>query len=376
MFQHLLFGKRILLKQSNFILIAVFTLALGIGATTAMAADQLIPRRILFAEEDKWNVRLSPDGKSLTYLASVDGVDSVWLCPIADTTKAALLFKSDDAPVLNLQWAYTSKQLIYLKPVGKEVHLFVFDLGERQSRDLTPQAGGSVRIEKLSPAHAEEVLVGLNSRDPKRYDLHRISLRTGEAKLILQNEAYDRFFCDDEFRPRVARRQTEEQGYELFRMNPSGQWALLDRFNYEESSISQPAAVDRTGKTLYLIDNRGTNTGVLKAIDLATGKGRTLVTDPLADLRTSLLFDPRTGLLQSATAVYGRTRRHFLDPSMAADFKYLKTVHAGDVGVAGRSLDDRVWLVVFQNGGPLRYFAYDRAARRTRPLLSELSAFE
>ncbi|MGH8595548.1 MAG: alpha/beta hydrolase family protein, partial [Gammaproteobacteria bacterium] len=184
------------------------------------------------------------------------------------------------------------------------------------------------------------------------------------------------FLCDDEFRPRIARRQTAEQGYELFQLKATGQWEFLDRFTYEESHISQPAGLDRSGETLYLVDNRRTNTGVLRAIDLATGKARTLVSDPRADLRTSLLFDPRTGRAQSATAVYGRTRRYFFGPSIAADFKYLKTVHTGDVGVAGRSLDDRVWLVVFQDGGPLRYFAYDRRARRARFLFAEQNAVD
>ena len=191
MFQHLRFGTRMPLKQPVVMLIAVFTLALGIGATTAMATDQLIPRRLLFADEDKRSVRLSPDGKMLSYLAPVDGADAVWLCPADDTAKAELLFKQPDAPVLNLQWAYTSRQLVYLKPVAKEVHIFVFDLANRQTRDLTPETGGSARIEKLSPAHPEEILIGLNGRDPKRFDLHRINLRTGETKLVLQNEIDD-----------------------------------------------------------------------------------------------------------------------------------------------------------------------------------------
>ncbi|HEU4390333.1 MAG TPA: hypothetical protein VFV34_21195, partial [Blastocatellia bacterium] len=340
-------------------LITVMTLATGISASTTIAADQLIPRRLLFADEDKLNVRLRPDGTSLTYIAPVDGADGVWMCPVDDPAKATLLFKQADAPVLNLQWAYTSRHLVYLKPVAKDVHLFVFDLIDRRPRDLTPQAG-SARIEKLSPAHPEEILIGLNGRDPTRYDLYRINLLTGETKLVLKNDEYDQFLCDDEFRPRVARRRTIEQGYVLLRLNATGQWELLDRFSYEEARISQPAALDRAGTTLYLVDNRRTNTAVLRAVDLASGKARTLVADTLADLRASLLFDPRTGAVQSATAVYGRTRRHFLDPSIAADFKYLHTVHAGDVGVAGRSIDDRVWLVVFQNGGPLRYFVYHR----------------
>ena len=376
MFQNLRYGLRILRTHPGLTLVAALSLAVSISVTTATATDQLIPRSILFAEEDKLNVRLSPDGRMISFMAPVDGAQGVWLCPVNDPAKAELLFKQTDAPALNLQWAFTSQQLVYLMRVANDVHLFSFDLADRQTRDLTPQTGVSARIEKLSSAYPEEILAGLNGRDPKRFDLYRINLRTGERKLVLQNESYDQFLCDDELRPRVARRQTAGQGYELFRLNATGQWELLDQFTYEEARVSQPAGLDKAGRTLYLIDNRRTDTGALRAIDLATGKARTLLADSLADLRPSLLYDPRTGRAQSATAVYGRMRRYFFSPSLAADFKYLKTVEAGDIGVAGRSLDDRVWLIVFLNGGPIRYFVYDRTARRARFLFSEQSAVD
>ena len=100
-----------LLKKVGLTLITVLTLA-GIGVTTAAAADQLIPRRVLFADEDKFSVRLSPDGATLIYIAPADGADGVWMCPIDDPARAVLLFRQTDAPVLNLQWAYTSRQLV------------------------------------------------------------------------------------------------------------------------------------------------------------------------------------------------------------------------------------------------------------------------
>src|SRR5262249_588028 len=149
---------------------------------------------------------------------------------------------------------------------------------------------------------------------------------------------------------------------------------FLDRFTYDEARISQPAGLDRSGETFYLVDNRATNTAILRAIDLATGKTRTVVSDPRADIRTGLLFDQQTGRAQSATAIYGRMRRYFFGPSVARDFKYLKTVHTGDVAVAGGSLSDQPWLVVFLGGGALRYFGYGRRAHRARFLFAEQNA--
>src|ERR1044072_3385006 len=81
------------LKHLGFAAIAVLTLALGIGAKAAPAPGPLIPRSVLFADEDKLNVRLSPDGGTISYLAPADGTTGLWVCSVADPSKPRLLLK-------------------------------------------------------------------------------------------------------------------------------------------------------------------------------------------------------------------------------------------------------------------------------------------
>lgn len=354
----------------------VISLSFGVATQSRLPVDKLIPRSALFADEDKLNVRLSPDGETIVYIAPNAEGDEVFSTSVADSSTARFLFRQTDGPVVNLQWTYSTGQLIFLKPMGQDTHLFLFNLSDRQVRDLTPQTKISARIEKLSPEHPQEVLIGLKKSEAVRFDLYRLNLQTGESELLLKNDSYDSFICDDEFRPRVATRRTDDQGYELYSLKASGRWELLDRFNYEEARISQPAALNKEGTTLYFVDNRKTDKAILKSIDLKTGKTRNLATDPFADFRSSLLLHPRTKRVQSASAVYGRFRRHFLDPSIKKDFLYLSTLHNGDVGVAGRSVDDRIWLIAYLDGGPSRYYVYDRLARKARFLFLSQSALE
>lgn len=354
----------------------VISLSVGIATQPRLSVDKLIPRSTIFADEDKLNVRLSPDGKTIIHIAPSANGDEVFATSVADPNSSRLLFRQNDGPLGNLQWTYSSRQLIFLKTVGQDIHLFVFNLADKQIRDLTPQTGVSARIEKLSPEHPEEVLIGLKKSDARRFDLYHLNLQTGDSILLLKNDSYDSFLCDDEFRPRVAIRRTDDQGYDLFNLKTSGKWELLDRFNYEEARISQPAALNKEGTTLYFVDNRKTDKAILKSIDLNTGKTRNLAADPFADFRSALLLHPRTRRVQSASAVYGRLRRHFFDQSVKKDFLYLSTLHSGDVGVAGRSVDDRVWLIAYLDGGPSHYYVYDRSARKARFLFLSQSAIQ
>jgi dipeptidyl aminopeptidase/acylaminoacyl peptidase len=346
-----------------------------VAAQSKLPVDKLIPRSAIFADEDKLSVRLSPDGKTIVYIAPTDKGDEVFATPTADPSSSRLLFSQTDG-LGNLQWSYSSQQLIFLKAVGQDTHLFLFNLADKQIRDLTPQTGVSARIEKLSPEHPQEVLIGLKQGEAARFDLYRLNLQTGESTLLLKNDSYNSFICDDEFRPRVAIRRTADEGYELFSFKASGKWELLDRFNYEEARLSLPAALSKEGTTLYFVDNRNTDKAILKSIDLNTGKTRILATDPFADMRSALLLHPRTRQVQSASAVYGRLRRQFFDPTIKKDFLYLSTLHSGDVGVAGRSLDDRIWLINYLDGGPSRYYVYDRIAYKARFLFLSQSAIQ
>ena len=181
----------------------VISLSFGVATQSRLPVDKLIPRSSLFADEDKLNVRLSPDGETIVYIAPNAEGDEVFSTSVADSS-ARLLFRQTDGPVLNLQWTYSSGQLIFLKPVGQDTHLFLFNLSDRQIRDLTPQTKVSARIEKLSSERPQEVLIGLKRAEAVRFDLYRLNLQTGDLELVLKNDSYDSFLCDDEFRPRVA----------------------------------------------------------------------------------------------------------------------------------------------------------------------------
>jgi len=78
---------RNLFRHSGLVAIVLISILLGTSAKAAPIPDPLIPRHVVFADQDKLNVRLSPDGQSIIYLAPVDDKLGVWICSVADPGK-------------------------------------------------------------------------------------------------------------------------------------------------------------------------------------------------------------------------------------------------------------------------------------------------
>ena len=56
----------------------------GLARQAAAQQAELVARRVFFDNPDYSNVRVSPDGEQLAWLAPLDGVNNLWVAPVAD----------------------------------------------------------------------------------------------------------------------------------------------------------------------------------------------------------------------------------------------------------------------------------------------------
>ena len=332
----------------------------------------IIPREVLFGNPDKAAPSLSPDGSKIGFLAPVDGVLNVWVGPADDPASAKPVTRDKVRGIRIFFWAYTNDHVLYLQDKGGDENwrVYAVDLATGKEKDLTPFEGTAARIQDVSKDHPEEVLVGLNNRDAKYHDIHRVNIRTGERTLLQENPDFAGFITDDDYNVRFAARLTEDGGEEVLKPGPEGTWAPYRKVAMEDTLTTSHVGFDRTGKVEYRIDSRGRDTAALVAVDLGTDAETILAEDSRTD-PSEVMTHPTGKHPQAVAFTYERQRWQILDPDIKEDFDYLETVTDGDFSVVSRTLEDRRWIVLYvTDDGPVRYYLYDCGAKEARFLFS------
>ncbi len=339
----------------------------------------LIPRQVLFGNPDKAQARLSPDGSRISYLAPVEGVLNVWVGP-ADDPDAARPVTNDTGRGIRIYfWAFTNENILYIqdKDGDENWRLYAVDLSTSQTRDLTPVEGVRAQVQEVSPKFPDQILVGLNDRDPQLHDLYRINIDTGEQQLVQENDqGFLGFLTDDDYDVRFAMRLTPDGGNEILRPNDEGGWEPFAKIEMEDTLTTSPVGFDKTGRILYMLDSRGRNTAALTAMNLDTGEQTLIAEDPRADISDTLVH-PTEKNIQAIAFTYERKQWQVLDDSVAPDLAFLRTVADGDIEVISRTLDDKYWVVVYLlDDSPVRYYRYDREGKDAQFLFTNRKALE
>ncbi len=99
-----------MIKQSCFSLIGLALLISGIAnvsfAERALGQEKdLIPRSVLFGNPDRASVRISPDGKYISYLAPRNGLLNVWVQTLGQDD-AKPITNSTTRPIRNYFWMH------------------------------------------------------------------------------------------------------------------------------------------------------------------------------------------------------------------------------------------------------------------------------
>ena len=362
------------MRRLSFPVRFVLALAMTLAAAPSVRADlpPLIPRAVLLGNPPKSQPRISPDGARIAYIApSSKGVLNVWVRTIGKSDDR-MMTADDHRGIRQFFWAEDGKHLVYLQDVGgnENFHAYRVNLDDAAVKDLTPIEGVRAQNILLDPKHPDQMLVGLNQRDKKVFDMFRVDLDSGESKLDTQNPGdVAGWATDPKFVIRACMASNPTDGSQTLRVRDDADAPWRDLITWPAEENGNLVGFTPDGKSLYVETSIGSDVTRVVRVDAASGKElETLAADARCDAGEDFT-DPATQKLQAVAFNYTRREWKVLDPAVKADFAALARAHAGDFAVLSRDHKDQKWTVAYSvDNGPVQYSVYDRAGKKLTPL--------
>jgi dipeptidyl aminopeptidase/acylaminoacyl peptidase len=382
--------------------------SLSLAGSLALAASPagvptvpLIPRETLLNPGGGgWALSLSPDGRRLAYIRASDkGLPNIWVRTIG-TADDRMVTRDPRSGIAKYEWSGDGRSLLYFQDFDgdENFHVYSIDLESGLERDLTPFRGLKAQNLLVSRRVPGEVLVGINLRDTRLFDMYRVDLATGAVVLDTPNPGNVRWWLTDhDFVIRAAVTLDPEDGSMALRVRDAkdAPWRDLIVWPFGESGLlegygsAQAIAFAPDGKSIYVQSALHADNTQLLRVDLATGHEKLVAAHPKASIWNitgptlyefaQVLLHPTRGHVQAVAFNYLVPEWQVLDEEVAADFEFLAEAQEGVVQVVDRDQADRRWLVIFlHDDRPADRFLYDRAAgtlERPFPPGSELDKF-
>jgi dipeptidyl aminopeptidase/acylaminoacyl peptidase len=361
--------------ESRFVRLALGMAVAGLLAVTAALAlpvpalaelPPLISRDVLFGNPERTSPQISPDGKKLAWLApDKKNVLQVWVKTIGkDDDKMVTADKKRG--IRRYFWTEGSKVLVYAQDMDgdENFHLYGSDLESGNVRDYTPFQGVRAEIEGTDPAFPDEMLVSMNLRDRRLFDVYRVTLSTGAVKLDTENPGdVAGWGTDAKFQVRAAQVKTPDGGTEIrIRDDVKSPWKSWLKVGPAEILGFLDFTLD--GKSATLLSSIGRDTAVAVEKNIVTGAEKVLASSLEVDAG-GFLIHPKTHVVQAVAFSPGRTAWTVLDPSVKADFDGITKLSDGDFRIYNRDDADATWLVGFtRDKGPVRFYSWDRKAQK------------
>jgi dipeptidyl aminopeptidase/acylaminoacyl peptidase len=347
----------------------------------------LLDRNLFFDDPQLSGAQISPDGEFISFRRPHNGVMNIWVKRTNEPFDAARPITADTArPVLGYFWTEDSRYVLYVQDKGgnENFHVYAVDpaapadpaTGVPPARDLTP--GENVRaipyaIPERTP---NEIIVGLNDRDPALHDVYRVNVTTGERTLLVRNDQNVAAYVTDlDGNVRLAFRQAADGSNEVLRVADGRLGDVVVRCTFEETC--SPVRFHKDGRLVYMMENIGdVDLTRLTLLDPATGQMTPVESDPDNEVDlTAPLFSDRTEELIGTLYIGDRQRIYPRDEAFRAVLDDLRAKFPGaQLSFPSTTEDESRWIVVVSSDvDPGSAYLYEPASReatllyRSRP---------
>ncbi len=369
-----------------------FLLLLALAATAHPAAAQLPPlldRAVFFGDPEIAGGQVSPDGQYLTFLkpyaadAGGEDVMNVWVKGLGEPFDAARPLTADERPVPGYFWSEDGRYVLYVQDKGGDENYHVYAVnpsaeaepatGVPPARDLTPLDGVRALIYATPENTPNEIVIGLNDRDPAWHDVYRLNLETGERDLLIENtERIAGWQTDLNGNVRLAVRTASDGSTEILRVGEDLALEPVPVYTCSVEEACGPVRYHPDGRHVYMETNKGErDLTELVLFDPATGEETLVERDPEGQVDFGgTVFSNETDELVLTYYVGDRVRLYPKTDEMAADLAFLRAnLPEGELYPGSMTNDDRLMTVsVTRDVDPGSVYLFNREARTVEKL--------
>mgnify|MGYP000901882795 CR=1 FL=1 len=282
-------------------------------------AENLIPLKDFFKNPIARSFEVSPDGKKLAYLKSVDSRMNVFVRDISDekSEKQVTFLKDRDVS----QFFWKESQLFYLKDFGgdENFHLFSIDLKTLKDKDVTPFDKTRVSIiDVLKFGDSQSILISHNQRDAKVFDVYKLNIKTLKTDLIVKNPGdYESYISDEKGQIRLVTRSVGVDTEILYRDNNQQKFKSLLKFDYTRGF--NPIVIHSRDTKFLAVSNLTRDKAALVEFDTTTKKETKIIYQNLDyDFDGAVIYSERSKKLMGLSITTWKNENIFFDPGFEA----------------------------------------------------------
>ena len=324
---------------------------------------KIIPLEDFFRNSEKSSFQLSPDGKHISYMKPWEDGNrrmNVYIKPI-NSDKEIRITKASSRSLYGYFWL-NNNRIAYIQDKGgdENIHIFAVDIDGKNEIDLTPFENIKAGIVDDLEDNPNFMLIELNKRDSRIYDVYRLNVNSGEMKMIAENPGnISSWMTDNAGNLRIAITTDGVNSSILYREKENDKFKEILKTNFKESV--SPLFFTFDNKELYVSSNRHRDKSSIYKFDLKKGEETDLIFEhPDVDVY-SLMRSKKRKIITGISFYTDKQNYKFYDAwRRDLQFSLEDKLPGLEVRLSGLSKDETKAIVVtFSDRSRGTYYYYD-----------------
>jgi dipeptidyl aminopeptidase/acylaminoacyl peptidase len=352
-------------------LVVLFSLVMlfSTGLMAGGAKAPLIPMKDFFRNPEKTAFQLSPDGNYLAFMKPWKNRMNIHVQKIGET-KITRVTSAEKRGIMGYLWA-NNKRLVYAQDKGGDENFrgYAVNIDGSNFLELTPFEKVKVQLVDDLKNNPEDMLISMNKRDKRIFDVYRVNINTGKMKMIAQNPGnIQGWITDHDGKLRVATTTDGVNAGILYREKETDEFKKILTTSFKDTL--NPLTFTYDNKYMYVTSNLNRDKQAIFKFDIAKGKLMKMIFEhPDVDVR-SLIRSDKQKKLQGVVFSLAKRQYHFFDKGREKLQTYLESKLPGvDVVIVSFSRDEAKMLIrTFSDKTRGAYYYFNKATKELKKL--------